>query len=307
MRILVSGGAGFIGSHIVEAYRSLGHELAILDNFSTGLRENVHPDAKLYEVDLTDQSAVERAVREFEPELINHQAAHLSVPESVKKPQFNATVNILGFLNLMEAARRSVKRVIIASTGGALYGDTDQVPTPETHPTLPVSPYGVTKLTAEQYLHFYHTEYPEINWVALRYSNVYGPRQNPKGETGVIAVFLERMMTGQAATIYGDGLQTRDYVFVEDVARAHVAALDKGNGAYNIGTGQETNVKEIYAFLQKATDLIQEAQFGPARPGEQKRSALDCARAKTELDWEPMIELKEGVQRTVDWYKNRKS
>ncbi len=304
MRILVTGGAGFIGSHIVDRYLALGHEVAILDNFATGLRENANDKAVLYEADLTDHEAVTRALAEFRPEAINHQAAHLSVAESVGNPQYTAGVNVLGFLNLMEAARsHGLQRVVAASTGGALYGDTDQLPTPESHPTRPVSPYGVSKLAMEEYLHYYKTEYG-IDWVALRYANVYGPRQNPKGETGVIAVFLDRMGSGQQPVIFGDGGQTRDYVFVSDVVAANVAALTQGAESYNIGTGKETDVTEVFAELQRAMGTDFPEKHADPRPGEQRRSVLDTTRAQQELDWSAEVSFSEGVAKTVAWFRH---
>lgn len=302
MRILVTGGAGFIGSHLVDAYLSEGFEVAILDNFATGLQTNINSKAKFYEVDLTDQVATQKAVAHFKPEVINHHAAHLSIYESVEDPQFDATTNIIGFLNLMEAARNNgLKKVLVASTGGALYGDTDIVPTPEEHPIKPVSPYGITKLTTEQYLHYYHVEYG-IEWTAMRYSNVYGPRQNPKGETGVIAVFIALMATGKQPEIFGDGQQTRDYVFIDDVVRANLTATQKGSGPYNIGTGIETNVHQIFELVQGVLGTNFKKEFDLGRKGEQRRSALDATRARQELGWEPKVMLEEGVKRTVEWY-----
>jgi len=304
MRVLVTGGAGFIGSQIADAYLEAGHDVAVLDNLSTGLRENLNQDAAFYDVDLTDQEGVIRAMSEFQPEAVNHQAAHLSVSESVEHPQFTAKTNILGFLNLMEAGRKhGLKRVVAASTGGALYGDTDVIPTPETHPTRPVSPYGVSKLSMEQYLHYYNVGYG-LEWVTLRYANVYGPRQNPQGETGVIAVFLDRMGTGKQPVIFGDGTQTRDYVYVDDVVQANLAALTNGREAYNIGTGLETDVNTVFEALQQAMGTEFPEQHGDPRPGEQQRSCLDASRARSELGWQPTVSFKEGVAQTVEWFRN---
>lgn len=302
MRILVSGGAGFIGSNIVDAYRAAGHDVAVIDSLVTGLRENVPSDVTLYEADIRDVDRVRAALDEFRPEVLNHHAAHLSVSESVADPRFDADVNTIGFLSLMEAARPYLKRVIVASSGGVVYGDATQIPTPETYPTQPISPYGVAKLTMEHYLHYYHTQY-QVPWVALRYANVYGPRQNPKGETGVIAVFFDQMGSGKQPQILGDGLQTRDYVFVEDVVAANVAALDRGNGPYNIGSGTETNVIDLYQRLQAAYGSSLPEVFGPARPGEQRRSALDTTRAATDLAWQSNAALDEGLGKTVAWYR----
>lgn len=304
MKVLVTGGAGFIGSQIVDAYLDAGHEIAILDSLVTGLKVNLNPRAHFYNVDLRDQSAVEEAISEFKPELINHHAAHLSVSESVEKPQFTAEVNTVGFINIMEAGRKNgLDRIVVASTGGALYGDTDNLPTNEMEPTRPVSPYGVTKLAMEEYLHYYKVQYG-IDWVALRYSNVYGPRQNPKGETGVVAVFLERIKNGQGPVIFGDGLQTRDYVFVEDVVRANVAAINKGFGPYNIGTGVETNVIDIFNLLQKLMGSQFPEVHKEGRLGEQQRSVLDASRAKSDLGWQPEVKFADGLERTVSWFKS---
>ena len=303
MRILVTGGAGFIGSHLVDAYLERGDEVAIIDNLATGLKKNVNSKAKFYEVDITDKQATKNAVLDFKPEVINHHAAHLSIRESVEDPRFNATVNILGFLNVMESARTNgLKKIIVASSGGAVYGDASIIPTPESYPNHPVSPYGVTKLAAEHYLHYYKSQY-NIDWVAMRYSNVYGPRQNPKGETGVIATFLEQMVTDKQPIIFGDGEQTRDYVFISDVINANLLALEKGGGPYNIGTGLETSVIEVFNLLQNKLKTNFQKQHGLARPGETKRSALDISAAKTGLLWEPGVKLEEGIEQTISWYK----
>lgn len=302
MKILVTGGAGFIGSNIADAYVKAGHEVAVLDSLITGLRDNLNPAARFYEVDIRDADRVKQAIAEFKPEVINHHAAHLSVSKSVADPRFDAEVNIIGFLTLIEAARPYLKRVVVASSGGVVYGDAEQIPTPESSKTQPISPYGVAKLTMEHYLHYYQTQYG-IEWVALRYANVYGPRQNPKGETGVIAVFLDQFGLGKQPQILGDGKQTRDYVFVDDVVRANVQAVDHGQGAYNIGTGSETNVIDLYGQVQAAFQLSLPEVYGAARPGEQRRSALDNKKAQVELNWQPKVKLAEGLQKTVAWYR----
>jgi UDP-glucose 4-epimerase len=302
MKILVTGGAGFIGSNIVDAYLKAGHEVAILDSLITGLRENLNPAARFFEADVRDVDAVKRAIDEFQPEVLNHHAAHLSVSKSVADPRFDAEVNIIGFLTVVEAARPYLKRVIVASSGGVVYGDAQQIPTPESHSTQPISPYGVAKLTMEHYLHYYQLQYG-LEWVALRYPNVYGPRQNPKGETGVIAVYLNIIGSGGQPQILGDGLQTRDFVFIEDVVRASIQALDHGQGPYNIGTGIETKVVDLFHQLQNAYGSSLPEVFGPARPGEQRRSALDNTKAQVELDWRPQVHLTEGLQKTVAWYR----
>lgn len=305
MRVLVTGGAGFIGSHLVDAYLARGDEVVILDNFVLGLKENVNPAAALYAIDLADRDAVEAVLLDFQPELVSHQAAHLSVYQSVEDPQYNAIVNVLGFLNLMESAvSAGVQRVVVASSGGVIYGNDVPVPTAEAATPSPVSPYGVSKLAMEAYLHYYSVQYG-LDWVALRYGNVYGPRQNPKGETGVISVFLEQMAAGRQPTINGDGKQTRDYVYVADVVAANLAASERGSGAYNVGTGQETDVITVFRTLQAALKTDFPKQFGLARSGEQRRSVLDCRRAQEELGWEAGTTFERGVQATVRWYQDR--
>lgn len=305
MRILVTGGAGFIGSHLVDAYLKAGHEVAILDNFITGLPENLNPKAKFYEVDITDEEAAKQAVLDFKPEIINHQAAHLSVSKSVENPQFDAKTNILGILNILEpASKNGLKKIIFASSGGAIYGDADIIPTPETYSAKPISPYGVAKLTTENYLNYYSAQYG-IEWVALRYSNVYGPRQNPKGETGVIAVFMNLLKDNLQPIIFGDGKQTRDYVFVSDVVDANMLATEQGSGAYNIATSKETDVNKVFDLVQSSMHTNFDKIYDEPRPGEQLRSALDISRAKTELNWQPKISLEDGVEQTVAWYLNQ--
>ena len=302
MRILVTGGAGFIGSQVTKAYAAAGHDVAVIDNLSSGLRTNLSDKVQFFEADIRDASKVKQFVAKFRPEILNHHAAHLSVSESVQDPRSDADINLLGFLTIIEAARPYLKRVIVASSGGVVYGDAQQIPTPESHPTAPISPYGVAKLAMEQYLHFYHVQYG-LEWVGLRYANVYGPYQNPKGETGVIAVFLDQIANGVQPRILGDGKQTRDYVFVRDVVAANVCALEHGRGAYNIGTGIETSVIELFGKLQVAFGTSLPEIHGPARPGEQQRSSLDAARASEELGWKPGVDLADGLGQTVAWYK----
>ncbi len=304
MRILVSGGAGFIGSQVAARYQADGHAVAIVDDFSSGLRDNVPDGVTVYEANIRDDAAMRRIADEFAPETVNHHAAQLSVSRSVADPRHDAEVNILGFLTLVEAVRGTATRIVVASSGGAMYGDTDQVPTPETFPAAPVSPYGIAKRTMEYYLHFYEVQYG-LSWAALRYANVYGPKQNPAGETGVIAVFLDALGRGVQPLVLGDGMQTRDYVFVDDVVAANVAALGRGSGPYNIGTGQETTVIDLFHAVQKAMDTSFPVTFGPVRPGEQRRSALDASRARAELGWEPRTPLADGIAATVAWYRGR--
>ena len=306
MRILVTGGAGFIGSHTVDALIKQGAgDVAILDDLSAGKRQQVNPKARLHQVDLRDASAVREVVARERPEAIYHMAAQMDVRRSVTDPAFDAQVNIVGFLNLIEAAREhGLKRVVFSSTGGAIYGEQDTFPADEEHPRRPVSPYGIAKLSTESYLFYYRVEYG-IDYLALRYGNVYGPRQDPHGEAGVVAIFSGKILAGQPCTIYGDGEQTRDYVFVGDVVRANVAALSaKASGiAINIGTGIETSVNDLYSNLASIADFPTAAKHGPARPGEQKRSVISPARAEKELGWRPTVALRDGLAETFQYFK----
>jgi len=306
MKILVTGGAGFIGSHVADAYINQGHEVVIIDNLSTGRKEFVNPKARFFELDIRSDKA-HRLILEEKFDVINHHAAQINVRKSTDDPIFDADVNILGTLNLLEAAKKTgVKRFIFASTGGAIYGEQDYFPANEEHPTKPISPYGIGKLTVEKYLYYYNYVFG-MSYVVLRYSNVYGPRQNPHGEAGVVAIFCERMLTGEKATINGDGKQTRDYVFVEDVVRANVLALetDHVNEIYNIGTGKETDVNTIFCKLRDMIDLKIEEFHGPAKPGEQRRSVIDPAKAEKLLGWKPVYDLEEGLKATVEFFKSQ--
>ena len=304
MKILVTGGAGFIGSHVVDAFLAAGHDVAVVDNLTTGDARWMNPRARLHEVDL--RSAWLARVFETErPEVVAHLAAQASVGRSVTDPAFDASVNIGGGVALLECCRRyGVKRVIYSSSGGAGYGDTDVLPTPESHPSLPISPYGITKVAVEQYVAAWIGIYG-ISGISLRYANIYGPRQNPQGEAGVIAIFCHRLLTGQVPIINGDGGQTRDYTYVEDVAAANVKALEhpEATGGVNICTGIETSVNDLYGALVQAADSTVQAQHAPARPGEQRRSCLSPARAARALGWKPTVSLAEGLRRTFGFFK----
>ncbi|MBX5481074.1 MAG: SDR family oxidoreductase [Myxococcaceae bacterium] len=303
MKILVTGGAGFIGSHVCDAFLEKGHEVLALDNLSSGRKENLDPKVRLIELDIRSPEAAALIERE-RPEVICHLAAQMDVRRSVEDPRFDADTNILGFLNLLEAARRSgVKKVIFSSTGGAIYGEQDVFPAPETHPTRPVSPYGVSKAAGELYLGYYRAQYG-LSYVALRYANVYGPRQNPHGEAGVVAIFSKRLVAGQPCTIFGDGGQTRDFVFGPEVARANYLAFEKDYvGAVNIGTGIETSVNALYQGLADAAGTKLPPQYAPGKPGEQRRSVVDPSLAKKVLGWEPTVPLEEGLRRTIAFFR----
>lgn len=301
MRVLVTGGGGFIGSHVADGYLAQGHEVLVIDDLSTGRAERVHPRARLHRLDLRSPRLAELVEAE-RPDAVSHHAAQADVRRSVEDPAFDAEVNILGTLNLLECCRRfGVRRVIYASSGGAVYGDAETVPTPETHPTRPASPYGVSKLAAELYVACWGAIHG-IPTLALRYANVYGPRQNPHGEAGVVAIFTHRLLAGEPVTINGDGRQTRDYVYVGDVVEANRLALERPDvtGALNIGTGVETSVLDLLARLRAAAGLAGEARHGPAKAGEQRRSVLDASLARARLGWRPRVGLDEGLRLTVE-------
>jgi UDP-glucose 4-epimerase len=308
VRIVVSGGAGFIGSHVVDAYLAAGHEVAILDDLSTGRAENVNPGARFHRVDLRDRAAVEAAIAAERPEVVNHHAAQLDVRRSVADPAFDAAVNLVGFLHLIEAARRhGLRRLILASSGGVVYGESQRLPTREEDPTEPISPYGVAKLASERYLHYY-AQVHGLASVWLRYANVYGPRQNPHGEAGVVAIFTTMLLEGGAPVINGSGTQTRDYVFVGDVVRANLLALESDYaGPLNIGTGIETDVNRLFALLCDAVGHHPGERHGPAKAGEQLRSVLDARRAGERLGWRAETPLAEGLRRTVTWFQDRRA
>lgn len=306
MKILVTGGAGFIGSHIVDACIDAGHDVFVIDNLSSGVKEFVHPKAKLYETDICSHEM--RALFEQErPEIIFHHAAQIDVRRSVTDPMFDANVNIVGSLNLFECARNvGTKKIVFASTGGAIYGEQDYFPADERHPTRPLSPYGITKMCVENYLRFYKDVYG-IDYVVLRYANVYGPRQNPHGEAGVIAIFADRLLNGKIPVINGDGSQTRDFVFVGDVVRANMKAMSFGSSDFfNVGTGKETDINSVFSHLRRWLNPTVTATHGTAKPGEQKRSVISYGKIKEKLGWEPTQSIEEGIRITSDFFKKRK-
>jgi UDP-glucose 4-epimerase len=303
MKILVTGGAGFIGSHVADTFLSAGHEVIIVDNLVTGKRQNLPPQVKFYQVDIRSKE-LHKIFQDEQPEVVDHHAAQIDVRKSVGDPVYDAEVNILGTLNVLQAAVKSgVQKIIFASTGGAIYGEQEKFPAPEDHPTNPLSPYGIGKLSGEKYLYFYYTTYG-LKYVSLRYANVYGPRQDPHGEAGVVAIFTQKMLRNEQPIINGDGEQTRDFVFVKDVAEANLLALSKDIvGCYNIGTGQEVSVNQLFDRLVKLTEAKVKKVHGPAKEGEQKRSVLDARKAKEVLGWIPRVKLDEGLAQTVAFFK----
>ena len=304
MKILVTGGAGFIASHIADALINEGHQVFILDNLSTGFEKNINQKAKFIKSDITSPS-IFKLFEEEKFDLVNHHAAQIDVRKSVSDPVFDANTNILGTINILQACiKTGVKKFMFASTGGAIYGEQEYFPADENHPTNPVSPYGITKLTIEKYLFFYKNEYG-LNYTILRYANVYGPRQNPFGEAGVVAIFTNKLLKNENPVINGEGKQTRDYVFVEDVVRANVITLeDKSSEIYNVGTGFETNVNELFNKLNKIAGNKAEEKHGPAAKGEQLRSVISSAKLYNRFNWKPSIKMDEGLIKTFNSFKS---
>lgn len=301
-KALITGGAGFIGSHLADALVAQGHEVHVVDNLSSGFRRNVPAKAHLHELDINDAATAE-LIRTGSFDYILHLAAQINVRASVEDPRNDAQQNILGTLNLLEAARQGgVSKFIFASSGGTVYGEQHSFPAPETHSTHPLSPYGITKLSVEMYLYYYQQVYG-MQTVALRYGNVYGPRQNPHGEAGVIAIFAERMLEGKQPVINGDGLQTRDYVFVADVVTANLAAMNyPGSGTFNVGTGIETDVVTLFDLVNAAYGSRYQRTHVPAKAGEQRRSVLDITLPGQQLRWAPAYTLEKGLPVTLEWF-----
>ena len=309
MKVLVTGGAGFIASHIADAFIERGNEVVILDNLSSGQEENLNPKAEFVRGDITDPEFIGRLFGEHRFDIINHHAAQLDVRKSVTDPTFDCTTNIIGTLNLLEAAREQgrLKRFMFASTGGAIYGEQDYFPADEQHPTRPISPYGVAKRSVELYLHYYQQMHG-MEYASFRYTNVYGPRQSPHGEAGVIAIFTEKLLDGEECVINGDGTQTRDYVYVGDLVRAHMLALDKlqGSDIFNVCTGIETDVNQIFQVLSEhTTQGIAQPQHGPAKSGEQQRSVCSYKHIQHTLGWKPEVNLMDGLRETVEFFKRK--
>jgi UDP-glucose 4-epimerase len=305
VKILVTGGAGFIGSHIADALIEKDHDVTIVDSLLMGRPENVPERARFHLMDIR-AAEIGKLFDLGRFDAVFHLAAQMDVRKSVEDPIFDAGVNVLGSLNLLRnAVRTGVKKVVFASTGGAVYGEQDVFPCDETHPTRPVSPYGITKLCVEKYLFYFAREFG-LRYVALRFANVYGPRQNPHGEAGVVAIFTSRLLAGERPVINGDGKQTRDYVYVGDVVQANLRALDHPeNDVFNVGTGIETDVNRIFELVNRITGGRAAEQHGPAKPGEQLRSVISHRKAETVLGWRPAVGLEEGLGRTVDFFRKK--
>lgn len=307
MRIVLTGGAGFIGSHICDAYVSEGHDVLVYDDLSTGRRQNVPDSVEFVKGDICD-SAFGEVVERFKPDVVNHHAAQISVVRSVSDPAGDARVNVAGLANVVHsAARARARRVIFSSSGGAIYGEPPKLPADETTPVAPTAPYGLSKYCGELYLDYY-ARTAGISTTILRYGNVYGPRQDPYGEAGVVAIFTQAMLEGRTPTIFGDGTQTRDFVFVGDVARANVAALGAPQGTcVNIGTGRPTSVNEIFDGLKSLCGSAGDARRGPERPGEVKNIHLECSRARETLGWTATTDLADGLAETARYFRDVRS
>lgn len=305
MKILVTGGAGFIGSHLVDRLVKLKYRVVVIDDLSSGKKENINSKAKFYKIDIC-QKKVSEIFRKEKIGIVFHLAAQKNLRKSVDDPVYDAQINILGSLNLLEnCVKYKVKKFIFASTGGAIYGEAIKIPTPETYSAQPTSPYGITKLSIDYYLYFYHLVHG-LKYISLRLANVYGTRQDPEGEAGVVAIFIDRILKNRQPVINGDGKQTRDYVYVDDVVKASILALKKNRvGYYNIGTEKETSVNQLFKKIVRISDQKIKEVHGPAKLGEQQRSCLDCQKAKKELSWQPKIDLNQGLRLTYQWFKEK--
>ncbi len=304
MKVLVTGGAGFIGSHIVDALLEAGHSVAVVDDLSTGKQSNVDTRACFYFVDIRDADSLAQVFDKEQPEVILHQAAKANVRESMEQPVLYSDVNVLGSINLLEQARRvGVKKFVYASTGGACYGEPQYLPVNESHPVNPLDPYGASKHAVEHYFHLYHANY-QLPYNILRYPNVYGPRQDPLGEAGVIAIFTGKMLRGERPTINGTGEQERDFVYVGDIARANLLAMaDEHNTIYNIGSGFGTNINTIFQNLRDMIKFASDPIYGPPKLGEVSKIYLDASKARQELGWQPTMPLEDGIRKTVEYFR----
>ncbi len=305
MKVLVTGGAGFIGSHLVDRLVMEGHEAVVVDNLATGKRRNINRAARFYKMDIQSWR-LERVFRNERPNVVMHLAAQMDVRKSVEDPMFDAQVNVLGTLNvLQQAVRHGVRKVIFSSSGGAIYGEQEIYPAPEVHVTKPLSPYGLSKLCGEQYLSYYQ-RVSGLQAVSLRYANVYGPRQDPEGEAGVVAIFIQKMLNNEQAVINGNGRQTRDFVFVDDVVEANLAMMgQETQGTYNVGTGVETSINDLFRILIQHTNSTCKEIHGPAKKGEQARSVIDSTKLRHEVSWEPRADLSDGLKKTVEYFRER--
>ena len=306
MKILITGGAGFIGSNVADMLIAKKHDAVIIDNLSSGFEYNVNKEAKLIKADITDFDKIEKIFNEEKPEIIYHFAAQIDVRKSVSDPIFDAKTNIMATLNLIKLSNDfKIKKFIFSSTGGAIYGDTDDRPTKEEHSEWPLSPYGIAKLATDKFLNFYH-EIFGLKYVSLRYGNVYGPRQNPYGEAGVVAIFLNKMLKNEQPIINGDGKQTRDYTYIDDVVKANILALENIDkiGIYNVGTSIEISVNDLFTEINKNFGGKFKEIHGPAKLGEQKTSCLNYEKIKKDMGFEPEINFSEGIKKTYEWFKN---
>ena len=303
MKILVTGGAGFIASHVVDRFIEEGHEVVVVDNLSTGQRRNVNAAANFYNADIQGRW-LERVFRRERPAVVCHHAAQIDVRRSVQDPFFDAQVNVMGTLKVFQnAVKYGVRKVIFASSGGAVYGESQSLPVSEDHPTRPTSPYGINKAIGDEYLRYFRDSWG-LEYVSLRYANVYGPRQDGNGEAGVVGIFSQKMLNGDQPVINGNGRQTRDFIYVDDIVEANVAALTKtAHGIYNVGTGQETTINELFGILAKLINPAVREVHGPAKKGEQQRIALDAGRLQRELEWETKVPLQDGLAKTVEYYR----
>jgi UDP-glucose 4-epimerase len=307
MKIVVTGGAGFIGSHVVDGFLREGYRVVVIDNLSVGREENLNPKAAFYRTDIRDRDAIRQIFERERPDCVDHHAAQIDVRKSTDDPILDAEWNILGSLNIIiNAVKTGVRKIIYASTGGAVYGEPEYLPVDEAHPIHPESPYGVSKHTVEHYLHLSSLLYG-LRYTVLRYTNVYGPRQNPYGEAGVNAIFIRQMIAGEIPTIFGDGEQLRDYVYVDDVVRANILSVEKGDDqVLNIGSSVGTSVNQVYAELRRLLAFPHAPRYAPPRMGEVRRIYVDTTKAQRELRWQSTVEFGEGLQRTIEWFQKLK-
>jgi UDP-glucose 4-epimerase len=307
VNILVTGGAGFIASHVVDAYINEGHSVTVIDDLSTGFEKNVNPKANFVKKDICETDLI-KLFEKGKFDVVNHHAAQMDVRKSVADPAYDANTNIIGTINLLQSSiKTEVKKFIFASTGGAVYGEQDYFPADEKHPTSPCSPYGISKLAVEKYLFFYKFQY-DFNYTILRYANIYGPRQNSKGEAGVVAIFTTKLLANEQPVINGNGKQTRDYVYVGDVVKANLITLnDDVSDIYNVGTGKETDVNVLFSKLNNLTRSNKEERHGPPAPGEQMRSVISSEKLFKKFNWKPSTLLDNGLKETVEFFKNNMS